>query len=190
MANRRGRDNASRKQDRDRALDTPSQSLRQTMTSLDGNFLAALRALVTALDDVPAPSMIIGGIAAIAHGVLRSTLDIDAAVWAEHVDLNDLVHRLKKQGNCGSHARRSCFPTSDRAWHSITRTASARSESAPLRASLRVSRRRCVRSVQLTPPAHNKLRACRGLRRVAIASLYSSLSATIGSSRAARRVGR
>ena len=40
----------------------------------------ALRAVAAALDDLAAPSMIIGGIAVIAAGVPRQTIDVDATV--------------------------------------------------------------------------------------------------------------
>lgn len=38
--------------------------------------------------------MIIGGIAVIARGVPRLTVDADATVWGEQVDLNDLIQIL------------------------------------------------------------------------------------------------
>lgn len=38
--------------------------------------------------------MIIGGIAVIAHGVPRLTVDADATVWGEQIDLDDLVQIL------------------------------------------------------------------------------------------------
>jgi hypothetical protein len=49
---------------------------------------AALESLAAALDDLGAPAMIIGGIAVIARGVARTTLDVDATVWAEGLDLD------------------------------------------------------------------------------------------------------
>ncbi len=49
---------------------------------------AALAALAAALDELEAPAMLIGGIAVVARGVPRATLDIDAAVWAEGLDLD------------------------------------------------------------------------------------------------------
>jgi len=47
----------------------------------------ALEALAAALESLEAPAMVIGGIAVIARGVPRTTLDIDATVWAEGLDL-------------------------------------------------------------------------------------------------------
>ena len=46
----------------------------------DSQFQAGLRALVAALSEIEAPSMIIGGVAVIAAGVPRETVDIDATV--------------------------------------------------------------------------------------------------------------
>ncbi len=43
-------------------------------------FLEALQALTDALGELPAPAMVIGGVAVIARGVPRSTVDIDATV--------------------------------------------------------------------------------------------------------------
>ncbi len=45
-------------------------------------FLEALEALAKALVELEAPARLIGGVAAIARGVPRGTVDIDAAVWA------------------------------------------------------------------------------------------------------------
>ncbi len=52
---------------------------------------AALQAVAAALDDLHAPAMIIGGIAVIARGVPRTTLDIDATVWGEGLDVQQTV---------------------------------------------------------------------------------------------------
>lgn len=49
---------------------------------------SALRALSAALTELGRPSMVIGGIAVIARGVPRTTFDIDAAVWADGLDLD------------------------------------------------------------------------------------------------------
>jgi hypothetical protein len=57
---------------------------------------AALKALAAALKSVPAPSMIIGGVAVIFHGVTRFTADVDGAIWAEELDLEDFVALLAK----------------------------------------------------------------------------------------------
>lgn len=57
----------------------------------DERFRAALRALVNAFDDVPAPSMIIGGVAVIAAGVPRQTIDIDATVLGREVEIDAMI---------------------------------------------------------------------------------------------------
>jgi predicted nucleotidyltransferase len=64
----------------------------------DGRFTAALRALTAALDELGAPSMIIGGIAVIAAGVPRETIDIDATILGRAAALNDTVASLARQG--------------------------------------------------------------------------------------------
>lgn len=57
-------------------------------------FLAALQALSRGLTSVAAPYMLIGGVAVILRGVPRHTEDIDAAVWAEHLDTARLLDVL------------------------------------------------------------------------------------------------
>jgi hypothetical protein len=64
----------------------------------DDALLRALRDLVSALEETGAPAMIIGGIAVIARGVPRQTVDIDAAIWAEGLDLDRLLHILSRHG--------------------------------------------------------------------------------------------
>ena len=59
----------------------------------DESLLAALAAVAATLDSSNAPSMIIGGIAVIARGVPRQTVDIDAAIWAETLDPQEVVAR-------------------------------------------------------------------------------------------------
>ena len=61
-------------------------------------FLGALDALRRALDEVDAPSMIIGGVAVIALGVPRLTVDIDATVAAPNLDIKRLVETLGWHG--------------------------------------------------------------------------------------------
>lgn len=61
-------------------------------------FLDALEALRCALDEVDAPSMIIGGVAVIALGVPRLTVDIDATVAAADLKIERLVEGLDRQG--------------------------------------------------------------------------------------------
>jgi hypothetical protein len=60
------------------------------MTASDA-LLGALADLAVALDAVGRPAMIIGGIAAIARGVPRHTIDVDATVWAPHLDLDEVL---------------------------------------------------------------------------------------------------
>lgn len=58
----------------------------------DQAFLDALSAVAAALGTVRAPSMIIEGIAVIARGVPRQTVDVDATVWErEALDRADVV---------------------------------------------------------------------------------------------------
>lgn len=63
----------------------------------DRDLLEALAALAAALRSLEAPSMIIGGVAVIAHGVPRLTVDIDATVWSEDVELERLLAALARQ---------------------------------------------------------------------------------------------
>jgi len=63
----------------------------------DTGVLEALAALQRALEDLDAPSMILGGIAVIARGVPRLTVDIDATVWGESVALEELFTSLAAQ---------------------------------------------------------------------------------------------
>jgi hypothetical protein len=59
---------------------------------------AALEALAGALAELQAPAMVIGGIAAIARGVARTTLDIDATIWAEPLDLRRALEIFVRHG--------------------------------------------------------------------------------------------
>ncbi len=60
----------------------------------DERFRAALHSLVNALNEVPAPSMIIGGVAVIAAGVPRQTIDIDATVLGREVEVDAVIEAL------------------------------------------------------------------------------------------------
>jgi hypothetical protein len=53
---------------------------------------------MAALDELGAPSMIIGGIAVIAAGVPRETVDIDATVLGRSATLDDTVAALSRHG--------------------------------------------------------------------------------------------
>ncbi|HEV7488658.1 MAG TPA: nucleotidyltransferase [Thermoanaerobaculia bacterium] len=59
---------------------------------------AALRSVATALDSLAAPSMIIGGIAVIAAGVPRQTIDVDATVLGRDATLEEVVNAFGDQG--------------------------------------------------------------------------------------------
>jgi len=61
----------------------------------DEGLLRALAALTKALAAVEASAMIIGGIAVIARGVPRLTVDVDATVWGADVSLHDLFSTLE-----------------------------------------------------------------------------------------------
>lgn len=61
-----------------------------------GPLTLALENVARALDDLPVPGMIIGGMAVIAHGVLRTTRDIDATVDAAPLSIADLLERLRR----------------------------------------------------------------------------------------------
>ena len=61
-------------------------------------FLDALDALRRALDELDAPSMIIGGVAVVALGVPRLTVDIDATIAAPNLNIERLVEALGRHG--------------------------------------------------------------------------------------------
>jgi hypothetical protein len=58
----------------------------------------ALSAVAGALAEIPAPSMIIGGVAVIAAGVPRQTIDIDATVLGRTSDPAVIVATLARHG--------------------------------------------------------------------------------------------
>lgn len=64
----------------------------------DARFTAALDALTGALRDIEAPSMIIGGLAVIAAGVPRQTIDIDATILGRESDPEAVVETLARHG--------------------------------------------------------------------------------------------
>jgi len=61
-------------------------------------FKSALLALQRAFDDLARPAMIIGGIAAIARGVPRQTIDIDATIDAQGLDVDEAFRVLDRHG--------------------------------------------------------------------------------------------
>jgi hypothetical protein len=66
----------------------------RVLTDVTSPFLYALAALRDGLDETGAPWMVIGGVAVIAHGVSRLTLDIDAALRAPRASLPVLFETL------------------------------------------------------------------------------------------------
>lgn len=68
------------------------------MSAQSPPFLDALRALWQGLDELGAPAMIIGGVAVIALGVPRLTVDIDATVSGKDLDVDRLVEALGRRG--------------------------------------------------------------------------------------------
>ncbi len=59
-------------------------------------FVDALRAVAAALSEVSVPGMIIGGIAVIAAGVPRQTIDIDGTVLGRSTSVEDLIEILDR----------------------------------------------------------------------------------------------
>jgi hypothetical protein len=62
----------------------------------DERFRAALRSLVNGLEELPAPSMIIGGVAVIAAGVPRQTIDIDVIVLGRDAEVDAVLDALAR----------------------------------------------------------------------------------------------
>lgn len=62
----------------------PSQKIRKTLADL-----------TKALQRIDAPSMVIGGIAVIAHGVARQTIDVDATILATRLDASKILAALE-----------------------------------------------------------------------------------------------
>ena len=63
----------------------------RSKSALKAPLSAAVAAVARALSQMPAPGMLIGGIAVIARGVPRTTRDVDATVSAETGHLEDLL---------------------------------------------------------------------------------------------------
>lgn len=59
---------------------------------------APMRALVAALAELHAPGMLIGGLAAIVHGVSRATRDVDATLLGGERTLEDILVGLGRHG--------------------------------------------------------------------------------------------
>lgn len=65
--------------------------------SSEPGFLEALEALSRALDEIDAPSMVIGGVAVIALGVPRYTVDIDVTIQGKSSDPERVLGAFAKQ---------------------------------------------------------------------------------------------
>lgn len=59
--------------------------------SSTAGFIEALKAVADTLAAIPSPSMVIGGVAVIARGVPRSTIDIDVTVRVDQIGLEALA---------------------------------------------------------------------------------------------------
>lgn len=62
----------------------------------DDAFLAAVAAVAGAFRELPVRAMIIGGVAVIARGVPRLTVDVDGTVWGEGLSLDALFDTLER----------------------------------------------------------------------------------------------
>jgi hypothetical protein len=62
----------------------------------DSRFAAALRAVTAALNELTTPGMIIGGIAVIAAGVPRETIDIDGTVLGRTTRVEDAIEIFER----------------------------------------------------------------------------------------------
>jgi hypothetical protein len=62
------------------------------------DFPAAIRDLVAAMAEIGRPWMVIGGIAVVAHGVPRATIDLDATVAAAGTDPEWALEVLERHG--------------------------------------------------------------------------------------------
>jgi hypothetical protein len=64
----------------------------------DQRFRGTLRALKDAFEDLAVPWMVIGGVAVIAAGVPRETVDVDATVLGRQCELDTLLAALARHG--------------------------------------------------------------------------------------------
>lgn len=67
----------------------------------DTRFRDALRAVAASLEQISAPAMIIGGVAVIAAGIPRETLDIDAVIRGRDSDVEDVLAVFRRNGVVG-----------------------------------------------------------------------------------------
>ena len=70
----------------------------RTKPAVSGRLGDAIASLARALSLLPAPGMLIGGIAVIARGVARATRDVDATVSSEGASLDEVLSVLDEQG--------------------------------------------------------------------------------------------
>jgi predicted nucleotidyltransferase len=73
-------------------------SARGGVVDADDPLSQALRSVAAALGNLAAPSMIIGGIAVIAAGVPRQTIDVDATVLGRGATVDEVVAAFAQQG--------------------------------------------------------------------------------------------
>lgn len=64
----------------------------------DDALLATLGAMAGAFRELAVPAMIIGGIAVIARGVPRQTVDVDGTIWGEGISVDALFATLARHG--------------------------------------------------------------------------------------------
>jgi hypothetical protein len=64
----------------------------------DRKLFGAMRALLAALREIEAPSMLIGGIAVILSGVARETVDVDATILGKASDIDAILVTLARHG--------------------------------------------------------------------------------------------
>lgn len=79
-------------------------------------FLGALSSLTAALDELDASAMVIGGVAVIAHGVPRLTVDIDATVTAAGLDVDRMVETLGRHAITARIPDASAFARAHQVW--------------------------------------------------------------------------
>ena len=77
--------------------DTPGPSRPMTAPDRPEPYEEALRASSALLNALPAPAMLIGGLAVIAHGHVRTTDDIDATVSAQGTSPEQIVELARVQ---------------------------------------------------------------------------------------------
>lgn len=84
--------------DRFRCLDNDPPAVQSVSGESSATFVDALEALSRVLADLDTPSMIIGGVAVIASGVPRSTVDIDATILALGLEPDRILEVAETHG--------------------------------------------------------------------------------------------